>query len=123
VPTLHSIAPFEDGNETWLVLIGAGLFAAFPMLYAIFLPAFYLPITLMLFGLIFRGAAEIFGIPAESAYSAARFSSRVQGGAVAVCGSSLPRTRSFGKKHDAGFSFKPAICDEQACHDQGARGK
>jgi hypothetical protein len=40
VPTLHSIAPFEDGNETWLVLIGAGLFAAFPMLYAIFLPAF-----------------------------------------------------------------------------------
>ena len=47
-----------DGNETWLVLIGAGLFAAFPMVYAIFLPAFYLPITLMLFGLIFRGAAR-----------------------------------------------------------------
>jgi Cytochrome bd terminal oxidase subunit II len=38
-----------NGNETWLVLIGAGLFAAFPMVYAIFLPAFYLPIALMLF--------------------------------------------------------------------------
>ena len=55
---LNAIAPFWDGNETWLVLIGAGLFAAFPMVYAIFLPAFYLPITLMLFGLIFRGAAR-----------------------------------------------------------------
>ena len=37
---ITSIAPFWDGNETWLVLIGAGLFAAFPMVYAIFLPAF-----------------------------------------------------------------------------------
>ena len=57
VTMMKAIAPFWDGNETWLVLIGAGLFAAFPMVYAIFLPAFYLPITLMLFGLIFRGVA------------------------------------------------------------------
>jgi cytochrome d ubiquinol oxidase subunit II len=54
---LNAIAPFWDGNETWLVLIGAGLFAAFPMVYAIFLPAFYLPVELLLFGLIFRGVA------------------------------------------------------------------
>jgi len=55
---LNPIAPFWDGNETWLVLICAGLFAAFPMVYAIFLPAFWLPITLMPFGLSFRGAAR-----------------------------------------------------------------
>jgi cytochrome d ubiquinol oxidase subunit II len=57
VTMMNAIAPFWDGNETWLILIGAGLFAAFPMVYAIFLPAFYLPVTLMLFGLIFRGVA------------------------------------------------------------------
>jgi cytochrome bd ubiquinol oxidase subunit II len=57
VTMMNAIAPFWDGNETWLVLIGAGLFATFPMVYAIFLPAFYLPIALMLLGLIFRGVA------------------------------------------------------------------
>lgn len=54
---MNAIAPYWDGNETWLVLVGAGLFAAFPMVYAIVLPAFYLPIALMLLGLIFRGVA------------------------------------------------------------------
>jgi cytochrome bd ubiquinol oxidase subunit II len=54
---LTAIAPFWDGNETWLVLIGASLFGAFPMVYAIFLPALYLPVALLLFGLIFRGVA------------------------------------------------------------------
>jgi len=54
---LTAIAPFSDGNETWLVLIGASLFGAFPMVYAIFLPALYLPVALLLFGLIFRGVA------------------------------------------------------------------
>jgi cytochrome d ubiquinol oxidase subunit II len=57
VTMMGAIAPFWDGNETWLVLVGAGLFAAFPMVYAIFLPAFYLPIWLMLFGIAFRGVA------------------------------------------------------------------
>jgi cytochrome bd ubiquinol oxidase subunit II len=57
VTMMSAIAPYWDGNETWLVLVGAGLFAAFPMVYAIFLPAFYLPIALMLLGLIFRGVA------------------------------------------------------------------
>ena len=51
------IAPFWDGAETWLVVVGASLFAAFPPVYAIFLPAFYLPVLLLLVGLIFRGVA------------------------------------------------------------------
>ncbi|SDT98776.1 cytochrome bd-I ubiquinol oxidase subunit 2 apoprotein [Pseudomonas pohangensis] len=54
---MTSIAPFWDGNETWLVVIGASLFAAFPAVYAVFLGAFYLPVLLMLMGLIFRGVA------------------------------------------------------------------
>ena len=54
---VSSIAPFWDGNETWLVVIGASLFAAFPAAYAVFLGAFYLPVLLMLVGLIFRGVA------------------------------------------------------------------
>jgi len=54
---LDAIAPFWDGNETWLVVIGAGSFAAFPDVYAVFLGAFYFPVLLMLFGLIFRGIA------------------------------------------------------------------
>ena len=54
---LTSISPFWDGNETWLVVVGASLFAAFPAVYAVFLGAFYLPVLLMLFGLIFRGIA------------------------------------------------------------------
>lgn len=54
---MAAIAPYWDGNETWLVLIGTALFAAFPTVYAIFLPAFYLPVALMLFGIAFRGVA------------------------------------------------------------------
>ncbi|QNP40707.1 cytochrome d ubiquinol oxidase subunit II [Lysobacter solisilvae (ex Woo and Kim 2020)] len=54
---LNTVAPVWDGNETFLVLGGAGLYAAFPVAYATLLPANYLPIVLMLAGLIFRGAA------------------------------------------------------------------
>ncbi len=54
---MNSVAPFWDGNETWLVLGGGGLFVAFPTAYAIIMPAFYLPVTLMLLALIFRGVA------------------------------------------------------------------
>jgi cytochrome d ubiquinol oxidase subunit II len=62
---MAAIAPFWDGNETWLVMIGAGLFGAFPMVYAILLPAFYLPLALMLLGLIFRGVAFEFRYRSE----------------------------------------------------------
>ncbi|HIF24894.1 MAG TPA: cytochrome d ubiquinol oxidase subunit II [Micavibrio sp.] len=54
---MNSIAPFWDGNETWLVLGGGGLFAAFPLAYAIVMPAMYIPVILMLLCLIFRGVA------------------------------------------------------------------
>jgi len=54
---VSSIAPVWDGNETWLVLGGGGLFAAFPLAYAILMPAMYLPIGLMLIALVFRGVA------------------------------------------------------------------
>ena len=54
---MNSIAPFWDGNETWLVLSGGGLFAAFPLAYSILMPALYMPVILMLLGLIFRGVA------------------------------------------------------------------
>src|SRR5690625_7988711 len=54
---MNTVAPVWDGNETWLVLGGAGLLAAFPMAYAVVLSAFYLPLILMLLGLIFRGVA------------------------------------------------------------------
>lgn len=54
---MNSIAPFWDGNETWLVLGGGGLFAAFPLAYAVVMPALYIPVILMLLGLVFRGVA------------------------------------------------------------------
>ncbi|MHC9037735.1 cytochrome d ubiquinol oxidase subunit II, partial [Cobetia marina] len=54
---MNSVAPIWDGNETWLVLGGAGLLAAFPAVYTILLPALYLGVFLMLAGLIFRGIA------------------------------------------------------------------
>lgn len=66
---VNSIAPFWDGNETWLVLGGGGLFAAFPLAYSILMPALYLPVILMLLGLIFRGVAFEFRFKAERARS------------------------------------------------------
>lgn len=54
---MNSIAPVWDGNETWLVLGGGGLLAAFPLAYAIILPATYPLIIAMLLGLVFRGVA------------------------------------------------------------------
>jgi cytochrome d ubiquinol oxidase subunit II len=53
----NSVAPIWDGNETWLVLGGGGLMAVFPLAYAVIFPALYVPIILMLLGLIFRGVA------------------------------------------------------------------
>ena len=54
---MNSIAPVWDGNETWLVLGGGGLFAAFPLAYAVILPATYPLVIAMLLGLVFRGVA------------------------------------------------------------------
>ena len=54
---MNSVAPVWDGNETWLVLGGGGLFAVFPLAYAVIMPALYAPIIAMLLALIFRGVA------------------------------------------------------------------
>lgn len=54
---MNTVAPVWDGNETWLVLGGGGLLAAFPLAYAIIMPALYFPILIMLIALIFRGVA------------------------------------------------------------------
>lgn len=66
---ITTLAPFWDGNETWLVLGGMVLLAGFPAAFAILLPAFYVPLCLMLFGLIVRGIA---------------FEFRAQGGSLQV---------------------------------------
>jgi cytochrome d ubiquinol oxidase subunit II len=62
---MNTVAPVWDGNETWLVLGGAALFAAFPRAYAIILSALYLPLIFMLLGLIFRGVAFEFRFKAQ----------------------------------------------------------
>lgn len=62
---MNSIAPFWDGNETWLVLGGGGLFAAFPLAYSIVMPAMYIPVIIMLLCLIFRGVAFEFRFKAN----------------------------------------------------------
>lgn len=54
---MNSVAPIWDGNETWLVLGGGGLFAVFPLAYAVVMSALYMPIILMLLALVFRGVA------------------------------------------------------------------
>jgi cytochrome d ubiquinol oxidase subunit II len=64
---MNTVAPVWDGNETWLVLGGAALFGAFPLAYAVVLSALYLPLILMLLGLIFRGVAFEFRFKAKAA--------------------------------------------------------
>ncbi len=64
---MNTVAPVWDGNETWLVLGGAALFGAFPLAYAVVLDALYLPLILMLLGLIFRGVAFEFRFKAKAA--------------------------------------------------------
>ncbi|MEA2924445.1 MAG: cytochrome bd ubiquinol oxidase subunit, partial [Alphaproteobacteria bacterium] len=54
---MDSVAPFWDGNETWLVLGGGGLWVAFPQAYAVIMPGLYLPVFIMLLALVFRGVA------------------------------------------------------------------
>jgi cytochrome d ubiquinol oxidase subunit II len=62
---MNSVAPVWDGNETWLVLGGTGLFGAFPLAYATILPALYMPLILMLIALIFRGVSFEFRFKAN----------------------------------------------------------
>src|SRR5262249_51500592 len=65
---VNTVAPVWDGNETWLVLGAVGLLAAFPLAYSVILSAFYLPVMLMLAGLIWRGVAFEFRVQADEAH-------------------------------------------------------
>ncbi|WP_026173082.1 cytochrome d ubiquinol oxidase subunit II [Asticcacaulis benevestitus] len=67
---VNSVAPVWDGNETWLVLGGAALLAAFPLAYAVILSALYFPLMLMLAGLIWRGVAFEFRFKADEGHKA-----------------------------------------------------
>ena len=64
---MNTVAPVWDGNETWLVLGGAGLLAAFPLAYSVILSALSLPLLFMLMALIFRGVAFEFRFKAHDA--------------------------------------------------------
>jgi cytochrome d ubiquinol oxidase subunit II len=66
---MNSIAPFWDGNETWLILGGGAFYGVFPKAAAILFPALYVPIMLMLFALIFRGVAFEFRFKADTTKS------------------------------------------------------
>ncbi|MBZ0230397.1 MAG: cytochrome d ubiquinol oxidase subunit II, partial [Bauldia sp.] len=63
--SINTVAPFWDGNETWLILGGGGLWVAFPKAYAVIMPAHYLPIIVMLLALIFRGVSFEFRVVAK----------------------------------------------------------
>jgi cytochrome d ubiquinol oxidase subunit II len=65
---VNTVAPVWDGNETWLVLGGASLFAAFPLAYSVLLSALYIPLVLMLAGLIWRGVSFEFRFKADEAH-------------------------------------------------------
>jgi cytochrome d ubiquinol oxidase subunit II len=65
---VNTVAPVWDGNETWLVLGGAALMAAFPLAYAVILSALYLPLVAMLAGLIWRGVAFEFRFKADATH-------------------------------------------------------
>ena len=56
---LAAVSPLWDGNETWLIVAGVVLWGAFPRAYALLMPAFYIPVTVMLAALIFRGVASV----------------------------------------------------------------
>lgn len=62
---MNTVAPVWDGNETWLILGGGGLFAAFPLAYSILLTAFYAPVIGMLLALVLRGVAFEFRFRTE----------------------------------------------------------
>src|SRR5438270_1026547 len=82
---MNSVAPFWDGNETWLVLGGAGMMVAFPLAYSIILPALYLPVIIMLLALVFRGVAFEFRWIAGSSKGQWTFAFTVGSALAAFC--------------------------------------
>jgi NADH:ubiquinone reductase (H+-translocating) len=105
---MTTIAPVWDGNQTWLVVVGASLLAAFPVVYAVFLPAFYIPMLLLLLGLIFRGVAFEFrhrssthGLWDRGFFIGSAIVAFVQGAAVGAMIRGIPVANG----HYAGGSF------------------
>lgn len=107
---MQTVAPVWDGNETWLVLGGAILFGAFPVAYAVALPALYMPLVTMLLGLIFRGVAfefrfkarrrrHLWGLSFAAGSAVATFSQGVVLGAF-VTGLPIEGTRFTGNPLD-----------------------
>lgn len=82
---MNSVAPVWDGNQTWLVLGGAGLFAVFPAAYSILLPALYAPILLMLIALVWRGVSFEFRFKADRSRRLWDISFSFGGVVAAVC--------------------------------------
>src|SRR6202021_83778 len=64
----HTVPPVWDGNGTWLAFAGSSLLAAFPLAYSVLLSALYIPIVLMLAGLIWRGVAFEFRFKADETH-------------------------------------------------------
>jgi cytochrome bd ubiquinol oxidase subunit II len=82
---IGSIAPFWDGNETWLVLGGGGLWVAFPRAYAAIMSALYLPVIVMLLALVFRGVAFEFRHVAETSKRYWNFAFAAGSALAALC--------------------------------------
>jgi cytochrome bd ubiquinol oxidase subunit II len=82
---IGSIAPFWDGNETWLVLGGAGLWVAFPRAYATIMSALYLPVIVMLLALVFRGVAFEFRAVADTSKRYWNFAFAAGSTLAAIC--------------------------------------
>ena len=82
---ISSIAPFWDGNETWLVLGGGGLWVAFPRAYAVIMSALYLPVIVMLLALVFRGVAFEFRTVAETSKRYWNFAFTAGSTLAAIC--------------------------------------
>ncbi len=105
---VNTVAPVWDGNETWLVLGGGGLFAVFPLAYAVIMPALYPPIIAMLLALVFRGVAF------EFRFRAPRPRPRTGGMSRSAPGPSSPRLLpGFGAgraaaRHPGGDRLMPA---------------
>ncbi|WP_426608432.1 cytochrome d ubiquinol oxidase subunit II [Pantoea anthophila] len=81
---VNTVAPVWDGNETWLVLGGAGLYGAFPLAYAVIADALTIPLTAMLIGLIFRGVAFEFRFKAVEGHRAFWDKSFIAGSIIAT---------------------------------------
>src|ERR1700704_2022410 len=87
---INSIAPFWDGNETWLVLGGGGLWVALPHAYAIIMPALYLPVIVMLLALVFRGVSFEFRAVADTSKPYWNFAFAAGSALAAVCPGLIP---------------------------------